>query len=164
MKKLLATAAAVAAGSLLAVGGIAPAHAAEGTDAAVDITKTGGILGFYGNGKGHIKNEGTTTLPRGTSIIVEFHNLHHHHLDVHATTVTGSWGALATPMGLQKWRVTTTRDLAPGQKVDYRWTAYHYGTWHRVVGHATLDSVGGGLTDVNDKNDHDMDDNNGIGF
>ncbi|MDO5498497.1 MAG: hypothetical protein Q4F67_02320, partial [Propionibacteriaceae bacterium] len=106
MKKLFAAAAVSAA--LIAGAGFVPAHASEGgVDAGVGIKKTGGILGLFGSGNGYIRNEGTTTLPRGTSVTIEFANVHHHHRDIHATTVhSTSLNGIAVPLSLQKWRYT----------------------------------------------------------
>lgn len=157
---------AMAAALALVASGATSSSATTGTDAAVDITKTGGILGLYANGNGYIKNTGTTTIPAGAKFTVEFHNQDHASYEVHANTVTPGTGlsSIGLPIsGFGPWTLQTTQPLAPGQKFSYSWIVLHYAPWHRVMGHADLVSLPG-AADVYAGNNHDTETNGGGGF
>ncbi|MEE4545096.1 hypothetical protein V2S66_24400 [Streptomyces sp. V4-01] len=167
----LASAAAVL-GTLLAGG---PATAATGPDVAVslvlDSPKPGApntVLG--GAGRGWITNTGDTTLPAGVSVYFTVRNLAVPPLickhgdssrmcsEIHAVGVLGGDGTAAVPApvidnAVPPWVIITTRDLAPGEAVTYRWSVGHYAPWHRVAAVASVSSLPAGVTDVDQSND-----------
>nr|WSX72469.1 hypothetical protein OH826_00440 [Streptomyces sp. NBC_00899]WSX81462.1 hypothetical protein OH826_51055 [Streptomyces sp. NBC_00899] len=159
-------------GSLLA-GGLA--SAATGPDIAVSLAldsprpgEPNSVLG--GSGRGWITNTGDTTIPAGVRVYFTVRNLAVPPLickhgdtsrmcsEIHAVGVAGGDGTTALPApvidnAVPPWVIITTRDLAPGEAVTYRWTVGHYAPWHRVAGVATVVSLPPGVTDVDQGND-----------
>lgn len=158
-------------GTLLA-GGLA--SAATGPDIAVSLAldtprqwEPNTVLG--GSGRGWITNTGDTTIPAGVKVYFTVRNLAVPPLicargdssrmcsEIHAAGVLGGEGTTAVPApvidnAVPPWMIITTRDLAPGEAVTYRWTVGHYAPWHRVAGVATVTSLPPGITDVDQSN------------
>lgn len=163
LKKIATMAAAVVAGTTMALGAAAPAQAGtQGPDLAVYTQKTGGTMGLYASGVSTIVNEGNTTIPAGTNVLFQVHNMPGRLPEVHATTVVPrEMGKLGTlPVSINQNGARTTAALAPGESVTFNWTVFHYAPWHRV---STMTSVSG-MDDVNASNNMAMTDNNGMGM
>ncbi|WUH88781.1 hypothetical protein OG900_38325 [Streptomyces sp. NBC_00433] len=159
-------------GTLLAGG---PASAAAGPDVAVSLTldsprpgEPNSVLG--GSGRGWITNTGDTAIPAGVRVFFTVRNLavppficaHGDSSrmcnEVHAVGVLGGDGTTAVPApvidnAVSPWEIITTRGLAPGEAVTYRWTVGHYAPWHRVAAVATVTSLPPGITDADRGND-----------
>lgn len=170
--RIALAAAAAVLGGLLAGG---PASAATGPDIAVSLAldsprqwEPNTVLG--GSGRGWITNTGDTAIPAGVKVYFTVRNLAVPPLicahndssrmcsEIHAAGVLGGDGTTAVPApviddAVPPWMIITTRDLAPGESVTYRWTVGHYAPWHRVAGVATVISLPPGITDADRSND-----------
>lgn len=169
----IALASATALLASLLAGGLA--SAATGPDIAVSLAldsprpgQPNTVLG--GSGRGWITNTGDTAIPAGVRVYFTVRNLAVPPLickagdtspmcsEIHAVGVLGGDGTTALPApvldnAVPPWMIITTRDLAPGEAVTYRWTVGHYAPWHRVAAVATVSSLPPGIADVDRSND-----------
>lgn len=166
-KKLFAVAALSAA---LAAGAASPAHAGENfwwrhrTDASVGMHKTGGEVGKHGHGYGYLKNSGSRVLPKGTSFIVDFHDMHGHRGKHHGDVFSKS-DLIVIRIDVHKWRLVTTKDLYPGHKIDYDWKIDHDrdSKWSRVIWGSKVEHIPGDKKDDDRSNDECKEDGDGKG-
>lgn len=141
---------ALAAGSLTAgLAVAAPAYADDASSPSVTVTskRTGGIQGVYGDGAGSIANTGNTVIPAGTTFTVELTDMPGLPDEIHANYLnfsdSGFMKIRSMDLASQKWKLTTKKDLKPGEVKDYKYKVLHYALWHRVKHDIKLDSVPG---------------------
>lgn len=134
----------------------APATASTGADIAVTSVRTGGITGVYGNGSGTVSNVGSAVIPKGTTLNIVVDDMPGLPDEIHANSISfsdlGFASIVPKDLATQKWKITTLKDLKPGESQKFKYTVLHYALWHRVKHQISVASIPG-LTDTNTAND-----------
>lgn len=140
------------------------AGAVDAVDVASRIESRVPVPGGFTAGSWNISNQGTTTVPAGSTYLVTFSQLDGS-LTPSSLTLTRWKGSTSiTKLSANQFRITVNSDLRAGQEVSGVWSDSHvFNTYLRDKVVIELESTPG-ATDVNSANDAFVFDNAGQGI